>query len=233
MGTGFSNGETMFKKTITAIRLHPALLILFTGVFLGVFLLVVITTTLVTFILPESFASTARVHLRAVSPGGGITSVTPTELATQLELLQSQVVLNKVIETLDLNEVWAKKFGVEVKLRTDETTELLKRQITVRPVRNTTLIEIRAFSEKPDEAAKLANTIAGVFAEFTASSSGGIQVQIVDAAVPSLAPVRPNKPLNIGLGVVIGTLLGLVLGAGSVGIALLIRQGSRITAVTQ
>jgi len=217
----------MFKKTTTALRLHPALLILFTGVFLAVFLLVVITTTLVTFILPESFASTARVHLRAVSPGGGVTSVTPTQLATQLELLQSQVVLNKVIETLDLNEVWAKKFGVEVKLRTDETTELLKRQITVRPVRNTTLIEICAFSEKPDEAAKLANTVAEVFRSYTVSSSGDIQAEIVDAAVPSLAPVRPNKPLNIGLGIVMGALLGLVFGAGSVVIASLIGQGSR------
>jgi uncharacterized protein involved in exopolysaccharide biosynthesis len=183
--------------------------------------------------LPETYASTARVSLRAVSPGGGAASVTPTQLATQLELLQSQVVLKKVVETLELNKVWAKKFGVEGKLRTDETTDLLRRQITVRPVRNTTLIEIRAFSEEPQEAAKLANTIADAFRSYTISSPSDIQVEVVDAAVPSLAPVRPNKPLNISLGIVIGTLLGLVVGAGSTWIVFLITKGSRQTAATQ
>jgi len=221
----------MFMKTIAAFQSRPALMVLFLGVFMAVFLLVVITATLVTFILPETFASTARVHLRAVS-SGGVTSATPTQVATQVELLQSQVVLNQVIDALNLNEVWARKIGAEGRLKTDETTELLKRLITVRPVRNTTLIEIRAFSEEPDEAAKLANTIAEVFREFTLSSTGDIQAQVVDAAVPSLAPVRPNKPLNIGLAIVIGTLLGLVMGAGSVWIASLTGQGSRKKAVT-
>ena len=40
---------------------------------------------------------------------------------------------------------------------------MLKGRMDLRPVRNTSLIEIRVMSEKPDEAAKIANTIAEVY----------------------------------------------------------------------
>ena len=40
------------------------------------------------------------------------------------------------------------------------TIELLKNAIELGPVRNTSLIEIRVFSDRPEEAARIANTIA-------------------------------------------------------------------------
>jgi len=43
---------------------------------------------------------------------------------------------------------------------------LLKRHIDLRPVRNTSLIEIRVYSDKPEEAAKIANTIAEVYRDY-------------------------------------------------------------------
>jgi capsular polysaccharide biosynthesis protein len=49
-------------------------------------------------------------------------------------------------------------------------------------------------------------------------------VEIVDRAVPGFRPVRPNKPLNIAIGVVIGIILGLAAGAGSAGISFLARR---------
>jgi hypothetical protein len=48
-----------------------------------------------------------------------------------------------------------------------------------------------------------------------ASISNGPHVEILDRAVPGLRPVRPNKPLNITLGVLIGLVLGLLVGAGA------------------
>src|SRR6266481_5863116 len=85
-------------------------------VILAVFLLVVITATLVTFILPESFSSTARIKVeRDVSDIPGISgersyqlgSYDPYFIQTEFEVIQSSEVLNKVIGTLNLNEVWA------------------------------------------------------------------------------------------------------------------------------
>ena len=132
-------------------------------VILAVFLLVVITATLVTFILPENYSSTARIKVeRDQSDISGLTQAGPVMgmydpyfIQTEFEVIQSEVVLGKVIEEMNLNEEWGKKLGGE-KLKTSETMMLLKRVMDLRPVRNTTLIEVRVFSEKPEEAAKLA-----------------------------------------------------------------------------
>src|SRR5262245_34667922 len=126
-------------------------------VILAVFLLVVITATLVTFILPESFSSTARIRVERdqsdISPllAGQPTMsfYDPYFIQTEFEVIQSQVILGKVIDELDLNKVWGKKFGQV--LKTDETMELLKRQMDLRPVRNTSIIEIRVYDESPEQ----------------------------------------------------------------------------------
>src|SRR5436309_2134887 len=135
-------------------------------VILAVFLLVVITATLVTFILPESFSSTARIKIeRDQTDISGITErgmsggYDPYFIQTEFEVIQSEIILGKVVEKLDLNKEWGKKYAGGDRLKTPETILLLKGRMDLRPVRNTSLIEIRLFSEKPDEAAKIANVI--------------------------------------------------------------------------
>src|SRR5215469_12944437 len=139
-------------------------------VILAVFLLVVITATLVTFILPESFSSMARIKVErdrtdiadlAGQPTMGVYD--PYFIQTEFEVIQSEVVLGKVIESLNLNEKWGKKYNAGQKFTTTETMGVLKRQMDLRPVRNTSLIEIRVFSDNPEEAALLANEIAKTY----------------------------------------------------------------------
>ena len=140
-------------------------------VILAVFLLVVITATLVTFILPESYSSTARIKVeRDQSDIAGLDQASqvmgiydPYFIQTEFEVIQSEVILGKVIEELNLNEEWGKKYGGGEKLKTSETMTLLRKAMVLQPVRNTSLIEIRVFSEKPEEAAKLANVIAETY----------------------------------------------------------------------
>src|SRR6185436_10660705 len=136
-------------------------------VILAVFLLVVITATLVTFILPESFSSTARIKIERDQ--SDISSMTerpwagtydPYFIQTEFEVIQSEVILGNVIQDLDLNKKWGQKFANGETLKKTETMTLLKSRMDLRPVRNTSLIEIRVFSDRPDEAAKLANAIA-------------------------------------------------------------------------
>jgi capsular exopolysaccharide synthesis family protein len=158
-------------------------------VILAVFLLVVITATLVTFILPESFESTARIRVERdvsdIDPLGGKNfgsgEYNPYFIQTEFEVIQSRTILNKVIATLKLDEVWAKKYGAGDKLRPEETFELLKNIIDLRPERNTSLIAIRVFSDKPDEAALIANTIALEYQQYRKEqrekmSRGGIKI---------------------------------------------------------
>lgn len=158
-------------------------------VILAVFLLVVITATLVTFILPESFASSTRIKIErdqsdvagfAERGAGGTISYDPYFIQTEFEMIQSDSILGKVVENLDLNNAWGKKYGGGTRLTTGEATSLLKNRLDLRPVRNTSLIEIRVFSEKPDEAAKIANEIAIVYKKHRVDqrkemSQGGIK----------------------------------------------------------
>jgi len=138
-------------------------------VILAVFLLVAITTTLVTFILPPTYASTARISVQKdatdiQSLGGAPTysGFDPYWVQTEFEKIQSKVILYEVITNLDLNRKWGEKFK-EGDLRTDITYKLLRRQIDVSQSRNTSLIEVKAFSEDASEAAVIANQIAEVY----------------------------------------------------------------------
>jgi capsular polysaccharide biosynthesis protein len=51
-------------------------------------------------------------------------------------------------------------------------------------------------------------------------------VQIVDLAQPGRAPVKPNKPVNILIGIVGGGLLGLIIGTIAMSISLQFRKGN-------
>jgi succinoglycan biosynthesis transport protein ExoP len=142
-------------------------------ILLLVWLLVVVTATLVTFVLPESFSSTARIKIERdqaditplANPGAAV-GYDPYFIQTEFELLQSELILDKVIDDLDLDQVWGKKYANGERLKTSESLSMLKGRMDLRPVRNTSLIEIRVFSERADEAAKLANAIAETYKAF-------------------------------------------------------------------
>jgi len=146
------------------IRIRKAIII-------TVFLITAIVATAVTFLLPESYASTVRIRIEpdVVTDVPGVTSTTtisqydPYFIQTEFEIIQDRVVLGKVIEALDLNTQWGKKYyGGEV-LKTPETMEFLKRRMSLMPVRNTKLIEITVYSEDRIEAARIANAIADAY----------------------------------------------------------------------
>ena len=81
-------------------------------VILAVFLLVVITATIVTFILPEAYSSRARIRVeRDVTDVPGIAGQAqvggyydPYFIQTEFEVIQSEKILDPVIDRLNLNE---------------------------------------------------------------------------------------------------------------------------------
>lgn len=146
------------------------------AVVIAVFLLVTITTTLVTFILPPTFASTARISVqRDTTDVAGVnlgqnTSQTYSVydfafwIQTEFEKIQSKMILYPVITNLDLNIKWGEKYK-EGALRLDTTFAMLRRKIDVTQTPRTSLIEIKAYSDDPNEAAAIANRIADVYRE--------------------------------------------------------------------
>src|ERR1044071_1204140 len=96
-------------------------------------------------------------------PGQQSSGYDPYFLQTEFEKIRSQWVLEPVIENLKLNDKWSARFHTEGKLKTTETFNILKRQVDVQQARNTSLIEIRAYSEDKQEAADIANEIVEVY----------------------------------------------------------------------
>jgi len=125
-------------------------------------------------VLPESWSSTVRIAVEKdvsdINPLGFAQNAgqyDPYFILTEFEKIKSKNVLHRVIDELDLNHKWADRYNNHIPLKTSETYLLLTRRIDVRQTRNTTLIEIRVYSdakEKPaEEAALIANKIADVY----------------------------------------------------------------------
>jgi succinoglycan biosynthesis transport protein ExoP len=162
------------------IRIRKAIII-------TVFLTTAIFATAITFILPQYYAGTTRIKIDEDT--GDIPGLTdtisyrpydPYFIQTEFEIIQDQIVLGKVIQTLNLNEKWGKKYNGGEPYTTAETMKVLANRMSLNTVRNTKLIEITVFSEDKNEAALIANTIAATYRDYRLDlrkqlSTGGIK----------------------------------------------------------
>ena len=179
----------------------------FAAKFLAGFLLVFLATGVVTFLQPVLYSSTARINLEA--PGANAGDYNSAFVQTQFERLRSRHVLYQAIERLHLGDKWGQRYGAaNGTLATPEAFDLLVKRMSLRQAQNTSLIEIRVYSEDPREAAQIANTVAEAYQE-TIAVGKEIKVEIADMAEPARRPVRPNIPLNLAGGVVLGLLVGM------------------------
>ncbi|HOX01652.1 MAG TPA: polysaccharide biosynthesis tyrosine autokinase [Candidatus Paceibacterota bacterium] len=158
-------------------------------VIFAVFLLVVLTTTVVTYWLPRYYASTVRISVeKEASDISGlfemrqnVSTYDPYWLQTQFEKIQSKTVLYEVITNLSLMTNWAAKYNAGIPLTPNEAYTVLRNHLDVRQSRNTSLIEIRFLSENPREAATIANAIAEAYRQTRSrqrevAAMGGIRV---------------------------------------------------------
>ena len=163
-----ADAQLHFLDYWRVIRIRKAIII-------TVFLITSIIATVVTFILPESYSSTARIKVeRDVLniPGMGNTMTADTTgfdpyfIQTTFEIMQSEIVLSNVIASLDLNEKWGKKFNNGETFKTTDTMKILKDIMLLTPVRNTKLIAITLYSDDAKEAADIANGVAESYRQY-------------------------------------------------------------------
>ena len=115
-------------------------------------------------------------------------------VATYIQILKSDVVLNEVIEQMGL----------------EYTTDKLRGMISASAVNSTEILEVIVTSKDPEEAAAIANKLAEVAPPQIIRVVQAGDVQLIDEAVISLEPVAPNTKLNT----LIGAMAGVVLAAG-------------------
>jgi|GEM_PF-4048147 len=161
-----------------------------------VFMFIFSSAAIVTFILPPSYSSTARIRVT-----GG------TNLNTEVAVIQSDKILDPVIEHLQLNEKWQKTYEMPEPMHTGMSRAMLRKMIDIRIESGTTLADITVFSDSPKEAAEIANAVAEQYQDRNKALTNML-VLLVDKAVERPIPVRPNKPLDLCLGALFGIISG-------------------------
>jgi uncharacterized protein involved in exopolysaccharide biosynthesis len=170
--------KTMTEKlaNLFAFRITPAST--FFRVFVPVFLLVFGISVVITFILPESYASTARVLVESdAPPNPQAVAYDPYFIQTTFEIMQSQLVLNPVVDKLDLNVAWGKKYFAGQTLKTTESAEILRQRLQLAPVKNTKLIAITVYSDDKVEAAQIANAVAQSYLDYRLQTRRDLQAK--------------------------------------------------------
>ena len=129
--------------------------------------LVVITALAVTAFLPRWYLATTKV--RVEKPEGevklfqaqGSNTYDPYFLQDQFKIMQSEKILNPVIERLGLNAKLAPELGATVALPTAITyRRLIDKMLRIESQRSSSLIDINVFAQDPHLAADIANEIA-------------------------------------------------------------------------
>jgi len=176
-----------------------------------VFLLVLMTGTLVTFVLPKHYLSEAQVKT---------TSATTPEIGSQdwyesqFEAIRCDAVLLPVIEKSNLRKQWGDRFANGQSLTEPLCLALLRSRLNLKPVRHTDFIRIGIISDEPREAAELANAVSSAYVDYCATNAGGVQVTVINKADMPLRPFAPKVTLNIMLSMAIGVILGAAIGVG-------------------
>ncbi|MDF7800508.1 polysaccharide biosynthesis tyrosine autokinase [Pontiellaceae bacterium B1224] len=136
---------------------------------LAVTILVVLTGTVYTLMLPNIYASSVRISVSEDAPEinpfsmqqqSYYTSYNPYFLRTQFEIMQSKPILYEVINRLNLQEEWE---NTGEKLPREVAHKILVNSIDVFQQRDTSLIVVSVKRDSPEEAAAIANELAEVY----------------------------------------------------------------------
>jgi capsular polysaccharide biosynthesis protein len=116
---------------------------------------------------PTQFQATTKIKLEPDEPNAnGQVSYDPYFIQTEFEIIQSPLVLSNVVESLNLDVVWGKRYGDGNPFETVKSIKLLQSRIILEPVLNTRLLKISFSDHDPNEAAGIANAIAKSYSDF-------------------------------------------------------------------
>ena len=161
------------------IRLRRSLILV-------VFLLCVMTSTLLTIWLPKQYSSMVRIQVEKDAPEVPIAEVRqlsmgtdPYFLTTQFKIIESYSILTNVIVNLRLDDRLAQQNG-DSHWTLNKTFDYLSRKISVEQTRMTSLIEISVRNPDKDLAAQIVNGIAEAYKrsrleQWKNSRGGGVE----------------------------------------------------------
>ena len=111
------------------------------------------------------------------------------------EIIKSRTVLDEVIDELKL----------------DMTYSQLASMVSVSPVGDTQIINIKVQDTNPTKAMNIANAIPKVFTKEVKRITKANGAEVVDKAVLPQNPIKPSKVMNVAIATVLGVMIGLFL----------------------
>jgi capsular exopolysaccharide synthesis family protein len=132
------------------------------------FLLVMITTAVVTYFQPREYQSSNFIEVKSTAEnprifGTGDPNIPihdPQLAPTVYQVIQRTGILYPVIEELKLQDRWGRDGN---RLSREQAYQALRGKLQVDEVRNTDLLQISVFDKNPQEAADIANKIVSVY----------------------------------------------------------------------
>jgi polysaccharide biosynthesis transport protein len=150
---------------VRLLQLRRALILL-------ILALVFLTTAGVTVLLPKWYLSTAKIRVEKpesevkLFQNQSSAYYDPYFIQDQFEIIQSEKILYRVIDHLELATVLSRQLGLPQPLTKAETyAYLLKNMLRVESRRATSLIEINVFSRDAALAAAIANDVARIYSD--------------------------------------------------------------------
>lgn len=160
------------------------------------------------FLRPLEYSSTTRILITLKT-----TSVDAYEATRSVESIADQ--LANLLPTSEIyKNVFASGYNIDTSyFPQDNQTKFARKwgkAVEASVQRGSGLLTIRAYHPNPAQAQELANAVAFVFVTkgWDLSSGTGVTLKVVDEAVNSRYPVRPNFLLNGTSGFVLGFLVG-------------------------
>lgn len=115
----------------------------------------------------STFRAMATVHvLPGIETGSPVGTEVKAVLQTEADMIRSEFILKSVIEKLDLNNVWGKRYADGQKLKTTESCEIANKGLNIAAVPDSALIQIEFTREDADEAVAFVNAVAQAYCDY-------------------------------------------------------------------
>lgn len=131
------------------------------------FLLVVLSTAIVTYLQPREYQSSVFVEVKSMAESprifgneGNLPYHDPELAPTVYQIIQRTGILYPVIDELKLEDRWARHGYRPTR---EQAYQILRGKLDLQEVRNTDLLQISVFDSDPQEAADIANKIVAVY----------------------------------------------------------------------
>lgn len=141
-------------------------------IILAVILLVVLTGTGVTFLLPKQYRAITKIKVHQDDASMRVfgqsrsSAFSPYFLATEYHVIKSRQLLGEVATSLNLAEEWGRRYNDGTPLTEKTTINLLEGRVHLEQQRNTSVIFIKAIHDNPEECRLIANKLAQSYQDY-------------------------------------------------------------------